>query len=82
MVYAVEEELVRSNALRAYLIGYLLGLSYEAIHELGRVDSGEAERLRERLQELYPLIEKEFYYFDLDRAKAEIEAWLEVRKQI
>ncbi len=59
MVHVVEDELIRSNALRAYLVGYLLGISHEAIGRLK--DERAALDLGERLKELYPLIEKEFY---------------------
>jgi hypothetical protein len=61
MVHVVEEELVRSNALRAYLVGYLMGLSWEAINCLKEDRPEAAAHLQGRLDELYPLIEKEFY---------------------
>jgi hypothetical protein len=58
----MEEELIRSNALRAFIVGYLLGLTWDAISTVADVaDNENAARLTERLKELYPLIEKEFY---------------------
>jgi len=61
MVHVVEDELIRSNALRAYLVGYLLGLTHEAIGRLRREDEEGAADLAARLAEISPLIEKEFY---------------------
>lgn len=61
MVHVVEDELIRSNALRAYLVGYLLGVTNEAIGRLRDLDEAGAAGLAARLKEIYPLIEKEFY---------------------
>ena len=61
MVHVVEEELIRSNALRAYLVGYLLGVTNEAIGRLRDENEEGAAVLAARLKEIYPLIEQEFY---------------------
>jgi hypothetical protein len=60
-VHVVEDELIRSNSTRAFIVGYLLGISYDAIHQLQAHNEADATLLDARLQELYPLIEKEFY---------------------
>ena len=61
MVHVVEDELIRSNALRAYLVGYLIGLTNGAIERLKQIDEAAAIDLTQRLAEIHPLIEKEFY---------------------
>lgn len=60
-VHVVEEELIRSNATRAFLVGYLLGISCDAIARLRAHNEPSTQELQARLEELYPLIEKEFY---------------------
>jgi hypothetical protein len=61
MVHVVEDELIRSNAKRAFVCGYLLGLTWDAVNQLRAHDSDSAALLQDRLDELYPLVEEEFY---------------------
>ncbi|HET9376394.1 MAG TPA: hypothetical protein VFO40_15580 [Chthoniobacterales bacterium] len=49
--HVYEESVIQSNATRAFLIGYLLGI----IHEINDPAANK------RLEEIYPLIDKEFY---------------------
>lgn len=56
--HVYESDLVASNAQRAYLIGYLLGITETLI---ACQPDTVAPSLRVRLQEIYPLIQKEFY---------------------
>jgi hypothetical protein len=57
----LEVDLVVSNAKRSFIVGYLLGIITAFKHSAATSDKALADGIDERLQEIYPLIEKEFY---------------------
>jgi hypothetical protein len=60
-VHVTDDELVRSNAQRAYLVGYLMGIVHTAQNLLEPEHPEVAEAMKSRLTEIYPLIQAEFY---------------------
>jgi hypothetical protein len=60
-VHVTDDALVRSNAQRAYLVGYLIGIVH-SVQALLEADHPEvASAIQERLSDIYPLIQAEFY---------------------
>jgi hypothetical protein len=60
-VHVTDDALVRSNARRAYLVGYLMGIVHTAQNLLEPDHPEVAAAIQSRLAEIYPMIQAEFY---------------------